>query len=305
MNRSMLLAAALAMSAAAHAAEPDPGAVELALVDLAGQKKVLGTLPASVFAPRVSPDGRRVAFELAEPPTPPDTTPGMRLQVAELDKVDKPRALPLTIIARRNMAPVWSPDGDWLVFTAMGNGADALYWQRANGSMQPLYLADGRAVEGWYDGGRLTFLTRAGDHDYGIWLLDTSTRKITRLVDVPGSAQHSSRISPDGRWVAYASDETGRYELWLEPVPTTGKRFQLTRSGGAHPQWSPDGSKLYYDQDGKLLRMDLTLSGDAPRGGEPQALPISGFVQGGLRRQYDLMPDGNAFLMLFPKAAPR
>lgn len=302
MNRLMLLAAAAALCGAAYAAEPVAGTVELTLVDMQGQKKVLGTLPDSVFSPRVSPDGRRVAFELAEPPTPPDTTPGMRLQVAELGQPDKARALPLTLITKRNMAPVWSPDGDWVVFMASGNGGDTLYWQRVNGSMQPLYLADGRAVEGWYEGGKIVFLTRTGDGDYGISMLDADTRKATRLVDLPGSSQHSSRISPDGKWLAYASDETGRYEIWLEPLPVNGRRFQLTRSGGGHPQWSPDGTKLYYDQGGRMFRLELTL-GETPRAGEPQELPISGFVQGGLRRQYDLMPDGSGFVMLFPKAA--
>jgi Tol biopolymer transport system component len=303
MIRSGLLLAIAAFIGIAHAAAPAPAppAFELALVDMQGQKKVLGTLPASVFAPRLSPDGTRVAFELAEDGGPPQNS---RLYVAELDKLDKRRALQLTVTTARNLAPVWSADSDWIAFLALGNAMDALYWERSDGSAQPVYLVDGRAPEGLSKEGVLTYITRTGDHDYGISQLDTHTRKSSRLIDVPGSAQHSSRISPDGRWIAYASDETGRQEIWLEPLPTTGKRFQITRQGGRHPLWSPDGRTVYFDQDGRMFRVDVALGVETATAANPVALPISGFQQGDLRRQFDLTPDGKAFLMLFPLAGP-
>lgn len=301
-----LLLAALTFTGAVHAAapspspSPSPASFELALVDLQGQKKVLGTLPGSVFAPRVSPDGKQVAFELADETTAANQPRITRVYVADLDKLDKRRALQLTTASTQNWAPVWSPDGDWIAFLASGNGNDALYRQRSDGYIQPLFMADGRAPEGWYKGEVLAFITLTGDRDYGISLLDISTKKVTRLIDLPGSEQHSSRISPDGKWLAYVSNETGRQEVWLEPLPQTGKRFQLTKQGGRHPVWSPDGAKLYFEQDGRMFRLDLTLTADAPRAGEPASLPITGFQQGDLRRQFDLMPDGKAFLMLFP-----
>lgn len=314
MSRFGLLVTSMALFGVARAAEPaantNPGAspapasFELALVDMQGQKKVLGTLPNSVFAPRLSPDGARVAFELSDAPAAnqPQTR---RLYVADLDQLDKRRALQLTITTTLNGAPVWSPDGDWIMFLASGNGSDALYKQHSDGYIQPLYVIDGRAAEGWYKGGSLAFITLKDSHDYGISLLDLNTKKVTVLVDTPGSAQHSSRISPDGRWLAYASDETGRFEVWLEPLPQTGKRFQLTREGGRHPVWSPDGRTLYFDQDGKMWRMEVTLDAANSRASEPTALPISGFQQGEARRQFDLTPDGKAFLMLFPlRTAP-
>jgi dipeptidyl aminopeptidase/acylaminoacyl peptidase len=295
--------------AAAKPAQPQASVVnyELTLVDMQGQKKVLATLPDSVFAPRVSPDGRRVAFELLDTPVPgePQLT---RIQVASIDNLDKRRALQPTVTARRHVAPVWSPDGDWIAFVATGNAADALFRERSDGWIQPKYLVDGRAVEGLYEGGfqeagLMLFITRKDEKDYGISMLDLGTMQVTRLVDLPGSAQHSSRLSPDGKWLAYASDETGRQEVWLEPFPTTGKRYQLTKDGGAHPQWSPDGGKLYFDTGGRLYSTTVTTSGE-PRAADPVALPIQGFQQGAARRQYDLMPDGKAFLMLFPVQAP-
>lgn len=292
-----------AQSGAAQAAEPVPAGFELALVDLQGQKKVLGKFPGSVYAPRVSPDGRRVAFEVDEVAT-ADSPAATRLYVAELADLAKRRPLQLTVTSRRNVAPVWSADGDWIAFVATGNAADALFIQRSDGWIQPKYLTDGRAVEGFYKDGTLTFLTLKGERDYGIAAIDMSTRKVRTLVDQPGSAQHSGRISPDGQWIAYVSDETGRQEVWVEPLPQTGQRFQLTRNGGRHPVWSPDGTKLYFDLDGRMYRLDVTLGAAGARAGEPAVLPISGFHQTDGRRRFDLMPDGQSFLMLFPSTAP-
>jgi eukaryotic-like serine/threonine-protein kinase len=304
MNRLTLLAASMAVFAMAHAGEPALAGFELALVDMQGQKKVLGKLPASVFSPRVSPDGRQVVFELADPPAAPDAPSVTRLYVAELDKLDQRRALPPAVIAQRNIAGVWSPDGQWIAFLATGNGNDALFRLRSVGSGQPQYLVDGRAPEGWYTNGRLGFITRTGERDYGISLLDMNTGTVSKLADQPGSDQHSSRLSPDEKWIAYASTETGRQEVWVEPLPQTGKRFQLTSQGGRHPQWSPDGKQLYYDQDGRMYRLDLSFDGGTPKAGAPVQLPISGFQQGDLRRQYDLMPDGSGFVMLYPDNSP-
>lgn len=300
MNRCTLLAAGLAILGVAHAADPGDTQYELTLVDMQGQKKVLGTLPGSVFAPRVSPDGTRVAFELNEPPGELGL-PVTRIHVADINDPGKRKGMQLALTTPRTLAPIWNPEGDWLAFVAMGNGPDGLFRQRADGWIQPIFMTDGRAAEGWYENGRLLFLTLKGDKDYGIAELDVNTRKVTPLVDQPGSAQHSSEISPDGNWIAYASDETGRQEIWLEPLPGNGRRIQLTRNGGRHPQWSPDGKALYFDQGGQMYRLDLAPGAEAPRAGEPVSLPIRGFQQGDLRRQYDLMPDGKGFVMLFPK----
>jgi serine/threonine-protein kinase len=300
MKRFTLLAAGMVFLGTAHTAEPNSANFELTLVDLQGQKKVLGTLPGSVVAPRVSPDGTRVAFEMIDDSVPPVTRPF----VADLANLDKKRALQPTLLLTRNVSPVWSHDSDWVAFVATGNGSDAIFRERADGYIQPKYLVDGRAPDGLYAGGLLAFITLKGDKDYGISLLDINTKKTTRI-DQVGSAQHSSEISADGRWIAYTSDETGRPEVWAEPMPLTGKRFQLTSQGGSHPEWSPDGTKLYYDQDGKLFRLDISVAADTPRASEPVALPITGFQQSGLRRQYDLTPDGKGFVMLFPARAAK
>jgi Tol biopolymer transport system component len=290
--------------AVANAAEPPGNSVQLVRVDMQGRQTVLGSLPDSVVAPRVSPDGQQVTFELTDPPVGANAAPSSKIYVADLDKLNKRRALPQTTIQPRNLSPEWSPDEVWIVFQGSGNGSDDLYQARviANMTEQPVYIGDGRAPQNVDRSGKVTFLTLKGEKDYGISQLDPETRKVTHLVDQPGSAQYAGAISPDGRWLAYASDETGRAEVWLEPLPVTGKRQQLTKNGGSHPQWSPDGAKIYFDQDDQLFQMPITISGE-PRAGDPVALPIKGFRQNELRRQFDLMPDGKSFVMLFAEGA--
>ena len=140
-----------------------------------------------------------------------------------------------------NWAPMWTLDGQRLVFIVSGERGDAVYWRRADGSGEAEHLIDTRAAEGWNAGGsQMRFLTlkeSAGNRDYGIAVFDMSSRTVTPIIDLPNSAQHSSAVSPDGTWMAYASNETGRYEVWVEPFPQTGARYQVTRDGGSHPMW--------------------------------------------------------------------
>lgn len=305
MNRMTFLAAGMALLRMAHAAEPAAAKYELTLVDLQGQKKVLGTLPGSVSAPRVSPDGKRVAFEMVDdPPADPKAPPFLRPYAADLDKLDKPKALQATLLTNVNRWTEWSFDRDWIIFAASGNGTDSIFRERADGWIQPKYIMDGKAPEGSYEGWLLAVLTLKGDKDYGVSLVDMNNpKKVIARIDQPGSAQYSSRLSPDGKWIAYTSDETGRPEVWFQSVKQQDKRVQVTKQGGAHPQWSLDGTKVYYDFGGKLYSVSVALNDQAPRTtGEPVALPISGFQQTEMRRQYDLMPDGKGFVMLFPVA---
>jgi Tol biopolymer transport system component len=273
-----------------------PAGYELALVDVDGTKKVLGQLPPTVYAPRISPDGKRVAFETRDPSGPD----GPRLWTADLSNVAGRKVLPL-VAGAINWAPMWTPDGERLVFIVSSmDRPDAVYWRRADGNGAAEHLIDTRAAEGWVAGGaQMRFLTLKGNRDYGISLFDMKTRTVTHLVDFQGSAQHSSNMSPDGKWMAYASNETGRYEVWMEPFPRSGARLQLTRDGGSHPMWAPDGRSLYFDRDHQMFQLAVNTQ-DVTSIAEPTPLPIKGFAQAEYRRQFDLMPDGRQFLVLFP-----
>ena len=273
-----------------------PAGYELALVGIDGTKKMLGQLPPTVYAPRISPDGKRVAFETRDLSGPD----GPRLWTADLSNIAGRKVLPL-VAGAINWAPMWTTDGERLVFIVSSmDRPDAVYWRRADGNGAAEHLIDTRAAEGWVAGGaQMRFLTLKGNRDYGISLFDMKTRTVTHLVDFPGSAQHSSTMSPDGKWMAYASNETGRYEVWMEPFPRSGARLQLTRDGGSHPMWAPDGRSLFFDRDHQMFQLAVNTQ-DVTSIGEPVPLPIEGFAQAEYRRQFDLMPDGRQFLVLFP-----
>ena len=294
------LAATTALPAFAAGASQAAAGFELALVDLRGRRQSLGVLPPSVFAPRLSPDGTQVVFELTDQAS-GSAPAATRLYVAPIDDLAQRRALPM-VGSGQNWAGAWTDDGQRIVFLVSGDESGGLYWRRADGTGDAQRLVDGRAPEGVYGkSGHLAFITLTGNRDYGISMLDLSSGAQTRLVDRPGSEQHSSRLSPDLRWIAYASNETGRQEVWLEPLPQNGKRYQLTHEGGSHPLWSPDGTTLYFDRDRRMYRLRLFFGAEMPKASAPEALRIRDFEQGDLRRQFDLTPDGRRFLLLFPR----
>jgi Tol biopolymer transport system component len=302
MRRAALGAATAAVALLAYvggAQAQAPRGFELTLIDVDGKREVLGELPASVYAPRVSPDGRRIAFETRDA----SGSDGARLWTADLRNIGARQPLPL-VVGPVNWAPMWSLDGQRLVFIVSGaDRPDAIYWRPADGSGEAEHLIDTRAGEGWYAGGaQLRFLSLKPNNDYGISLLDVASRNVTELVDLPGSAQHSSSVSPDGEWLAYTSNETGRYEVWIEPLPPTGARHRVTRDGGSHPLWLPDGRALYFDRDRRMFRLEVDTN-DLAAAREPVPLPVEEFVQAEYRRQFDLMPGGRQFLVLVPLAA--
>lgn len=300
LGRNLGLAiATLTLAGAGILGAQAPAGYDLTLIGIDGTSTVVGRLPASVYAPRVSPDGRRVAFETRDQ----KGADGARLWTADLSNLAGRQPLASTN-GPINWAPMWSPDGQRLVFIVSGDKPDAVYWRPADGTGTAEHLVDTRAAEGWIaDGAQLRFITLTGNRDYGISYLDMASRKVTPIVDHPNSAQHSSALSPDGRWMAYASNETGRYEVWLQPFPGTGARYQITRDGGSHPLWAPDGRALYFDRDQQMFRLDVNTK-DPSAKADPVALPIKGFAQAEYRRQFDLMPNGRQFLVLIPLSAP-
>jgi len=278
-----LVGAGIAIALAAPAAQQAPRSFQLTWVDRQGVKTPIGRLPPGTFAPRLSPEGRRVAF---------DTGDGS-VWIAELANLAAPRRL------AAGRFPMWSPDGTRLLF-AGANGFQ-LYWQAADGSGEPERIADtARAPESWSTAlGLVSYITLTGASDYDIWAFAPGDRSQRAIIVEPTSAQMSSRFSPDGRWIAYQSNETARFEIYVEPFPRTGTRTRLTEAGGERPVWSPDGREIFYDKDGTLYVVAVTTA-PAVSARAPVALPISGFLQASGRRLWDVSSDGTRFLMMFP-----
>ena len=298
MNRSTrttrgLLVVVLGLTAAGTAANAQSGEpyYELTAVAVDGSKQVLTRLPITIFAPRISPDGTQIAYEVIDP-----EKGSARITIAERDDLGNRYELPLHD-GIRNWAPAWEPDGGRIVFLAQTEAGDRIWWQEADGSGGGRHLVDGRSAESWVSRWELTYLTRKGNDDYGIHVLDVNTGESRELIDLPESAEHSSYATRDGRYVAYVSNASGRFEVFVEALPQTGERVQITTEGGGHPVWSRDGRTIFFDRDAQLFR--IGFDPDTGRAtGPPEALPVEGFTQGLYRRQFDLMPDGR-FLMLF------
>ena len=204
-----------------------------------------------------------------------------------------------------NHYPIWSADGQRLLFISVRNGQPAIYSQLATGAGMAERLTEtARAPESYSAVNQalsyITLNTDGGSADYDVWTYSFRDKKAAPLIQVKNSAQHSSRFSPDGKWIAYVSDESGRLELYVQPFPVTGTKIQITKSGGGHPLWSPDGKELYFDNAGRIftvaIRTDPKFSA-----GDPVQTAVGGFIQGpgNYRRQYDITPDGKRFIMMF------
>jgi eukaryotic-like serine/threonine-protein kinase len=278
-----LAAAGLATVIAAGVvnAQRGPVSFQLTWVDRQGARTPIGPLPPGTFAPRISPDGRRVAF---------DTGDGT-VWIAELASLGSPRRF------ATGRFPMWSADGTRLLFA--GPTGAQLYWQASDGSGAPELIAeDARAPESWSAAlGLVSYITLTGAADYDIWAYSPADRTRKAILAEPTSAQMSSRFSADGKWLAYQSNETGRHEIYIEPFPRTGTRIRVSDAGGERPVWSPDGRELFYDKDATLFVAAINTTPLSAR--PPVALPITGFLQATGRRLWDVSPDGTRFLMMF------
>lgn len=127
------------------------------------------------------------------------------------------------------------------------------------------------------------------------------------LIDAPSSNQNNSGFSPDGRWIAYWSNESGRNEIYVQPFSPTGAKYQITTTTqGIFPVWSPDGKQIFYVQNtggiGRIFSVDVQTQPSFVFG-KPTPLPIEGIIHNGgvgLPRGYDITPDGKQFVVMLP-----
>ncbi len=263
--------------------------IQLERVGLDGARRSLGPVPAGTTAPRVSHDGRKVTFAAAG-----------NIYVADLDNVAGAKQ----VIADGTF-PLFSPDGQWLAFGSLGtrrnDGEERIFMQRSDGSgTAELVVKPGRAPEHWREGPQgFTFIThRGGANNYDLWVYAPDKKEVEPLVVINESAQLSSALAADKKWVAYMSSESGDWQVYVQPYPTTtGVKYQVTTAGGRSPMWTADG-RIVYDNDGRLFAVAVRLEG-TPSFGSPVELPVGGHIQPLLRRNWDMMPNGLEMLMLF------
>jgi serine/threonine protein kinase len=275
----------------------------LTWVDRTGAETPLPILPRAVSSPMVSPDGRRLAFAIAD---------GGRRDIWTYE-LSTERLARLTR-AGDNRTPIWTRDGQRLTYSSMRGDTRQLFWQPADGSgePEPLVSGDMSLVPGsWSADGRVLVYTDGGTGPAGSHLSALSLdgeRKPQPLPEVAGDERGAS-LSPDGRWLAYSSTGTGRVEVYVSDFPGFGSRHQVSIEGGRQPKWSRDGRELVYRFGGLVVAVpvDITRGFSA---GKPRVLFEGRYVVGSggdMALDYDLAPDGR-FLMMKPgveEQAPR
>jgi serine/threonine-protein kinase len=242
--------------------------------------------------PRLSPDGRRVAVGITEKET--------QIWLYDLSRDTLTR---LTLEGNLNNRPVWTPDGKRIAFVSTEGGPQNLYWQLANGSgaLERLTISQfTQTPNSWSpDGQLLAFNEINPTKGPDIWVLRLSDGKAQPFHRTPFN-EGAPRFSLDGRWLAYVSDESGRNEIYVQPYPGPGEKWQISTQGGTEPVWNPNGRELFYRSGDKLMAVEIAAqTGFAA--GKPQVLFEGRYQLSSLTASnYDVSSDGQRFLMLKP-----
>jgi serine/threonine-protein kinase len=208
---------------------------------------------------------------------------------------------------------VWTPDGNRVVFdaTADGNKTFPLFSTAADGSQapEPFLPADGPVLMpySWSPKGKLLAVQSGGMDNMDIWILPVAHGPDPYPVIKSPHMEIHPAISPDGRWLAYASNESQRFEVKVRPLTGSGAVIQVSSEGGWEPVWSPDGSTLYYRNIAGTRMMAVSVEpGPVLRVGTPKVLFESNRLAGGMAwgRNFDISPDGKRFLMITSPPPP-
>ena len=242
--------------------------------------------------PRLSPDGRQAAVTIGE-----------QERDVWLYNLSRDTLTRLTFGGSTNAYPIWTPDGRRLAFMSTKEGVGNIFWQLADGSggLERLNTSEYvQAPTSWSaDGQLLAFIEVNPTTGYDIWILRMSDREAQPFLRTPFN-ESAPQFSPDGHWLAYVSDESGRYEVYVQPYPGPGGKWQISTEGGTEPVWNRNGRELFYRSGDKMMAVDIATQPSFVAG-KPTMLFEGPYLPApGTSPNYGVSPDGQRFLMLKP-----
>jgi eukaryotic-like serine/threonine-protein kinase len=267
----------------------------LVWVDRQGRETAIPAPPRAYGFPRLSPDGMRIAVLAADQE--------FDIWVWDMGRTTLTR---VTFDPAGDAYPAWTPDGRRLIFSSQRSGTRNLYWQAADGTGAVERLTDSPnqqfATAVSPDGTRLIFTETARQTGDDVMQLDLDgTHRVTPLVH-SAFAERNGIISPDGRWLAYEANDSGRLEIYVRPFPDVNSgHWQVSTAGGTRPLWARSGQELIYvSPTGALVRVGVERTqlwaATAPTPLVKEGYyTTSGAYPG---RTYDIAPDGQRFLMI-------
>jgi len=264
--------------------------------DRSGEKTQVD--PQTFFAESaaLSPDGTRVALQIFTNASSHD------IWIFEIERAALSR---LTFDEGEEMNPHWSPDGTRIAYASTSGGQPALYVVRTDGSEPPrLVTGDPEAVDfpaSWSpDGARLAFHRISGASDqWDLWTVavDEEGAEPTAYLASQFSEMYPA-FSPDGNWMAYSSEETGRDEVYIRSYPSARGRWQVSIDGGTHPAWSPSGDEIFFWWADAIYSASVAIEGESVRVGRPERLFEHRLADGFYHPQFSVSPDGERLLLL-------
>ncbi len=266
----------------------------LALVDRTGLVEPIDSPLRAYIQPRLSPDGRRLAVSI--------TGENRDIWVYDMGRQTLSR---LTFAPGADETPVWTPDGKWVTFAGDRDGVRNLLRRLADGSgeeEQLVTLQEHAHANSWSpDGQVLVFgMGPTGTASEGIWLLPLEGDRKPTLLLKPSFNVYASRLSPEGHWIAYASDESGRSEIYVQAFPGLGGKWQISTDGGGHAVWARDGRELFYRNGDKMMVVEVTTQPNFAHGSPKALFEGQFFTAEAGNTTYDVAPDGQHFLMIQP-----
>jgi serine/threonine-protein kinase len=251
--------------------------------------------------PRISPDGKLISVTVGDPAT-------TQLWIYDLEAESLSR---LTFEEERSGSSVWSPDSKWLIFQSGREDEGGLVRQPADRSLPQERLTSTRETGGrqmpnsWSSDGRFVAFNHSnpltGTHDIGILRIGGDGEP--EYLVASDANECCPKFSPDGNWLVYVSDESGRNQVYVRPFPGPEVKWLISEEGvgGGQPVWSPDGRELFYRSGNKTLVVSIQTRGQTLTAGSPQVLFEGQYVNHSIPagfQYYDISPDGNRFLML-------